>query len=152
MKSMRFILSVSLLIIFTFLYGIILIIVHQHPEFHTELKPMTFTVEYVNLVQYSNRDDLTGYVYLVSPNGKRHKISSMNLYQKVKNHIGQKVELEIEVTYFYDEDGKRIDKKEQFSKPIKVLNIYGEEQVYEESIKNIEVHRHTTVVPIPFYN
>ena len=75
MKSMRFILSVSLLIIFTFLQGVILIIVHQHPEFHTELKPMTFTVEYVNLVQYSNRDDLTGYVYLVSPNGKRYKIS-----------------------------------------------------------------------------
>ena len=44
---------------------------------------------------------------------ERYKISNMNLYQKVKNHIGQKVDLEIEVTYFYDEDGKRIDKKER---------------------------------------
>lgn len=86
---------------------------------------------------------------MLSPNGKRHKISSMDLYQNLKNHIGQKIDLEIEVTYYFDKNGKRIDKKEEFTKPINVLKIYGEEQSYEETINNVEIRRYTTVVPIP---
>lgn len=138
--------TVILILSFILLLGINFI---GPKEEYTELKSMTFTVQYVNLVQYSNFDDLSGYVYLLSPNGKRHKISSMDLYQNLKNHIGQKIDLEIEVTYYFDKNGKRIDKKEEFTKPINVLKIYGEEQSYEETINNVEIRRYPTVVPIP---
>lgn len=113
-----------------------------------ELKSIECTVNYVNLVKYSNSSTLHRYVYLTMPNGKEIEIEDKALYDVAKNHIGQKIKIEVSQTYFLRKDGKKHIVRNHIFRPVKVLEVEGEYQEYEEKIQNVE---RKTKVPIYFH-
>lgn len=114
----------------------------------SEAKSIECTVNYVSLVKYSNSSTLCRYVYLTMPNGKEIEIEDKALYDVVKNHIGQKIKIEVSQTYFLRKDGKKHIVRNHLVRPVKVLEVDGEYQEYEEKIQNVE---RKTKVPIYFH-
>lgn len=113
-----------------------------------EVKSIECTVNYVNLVKYSNSSTLHRYVYLSTPNGQKIEIEDKALYDVAKNHIGQKIKIEVNQTYFLNDDGRKHIVRNHIVRPVKVLEVYGEPQEYEEQIQNVE---RKTDVPIYFH-
>lgn len=107
-----------------------------------------FDVENVNLVQYSDRDYLTSFVYLKAPNGKRIKIEDFDLYNEVKWHIGQTVELRVRRKYTLKKNGNISDVHEDFVKPFVVIGFSGEAVEMKDKIHNVEVQKRMLVIPI----
>lgn len=103
-----------------------------------EVKSIECTVNYVNLVKYSNSSTLHRYVYLSTPNGQKIEIEDKALYDVAKNHIGQKIKIEVNQTYFLNDDGRKHIVRNHIVRPVKVLEVYGEPQEYEEQIQNVE--------------
>ena len=116
----------------------------------SELKSIECTVNYVNLVKYSNSSTLHRYVYLSTPNGKEIEIEDKGLYDVAKNHIGQKIKMEVKQTYFLNDDGKKHIVRNYLVRPVKVLGVEGEPQEYEEQIQNVEVRTRSTYVYVPY--
>ncbi|AEB14656.1 hypothetical protein [Treponema succinifaciens] len=114
----------------------------------SEAKSIECTVNYVSLVKYSNSSTLCRYVYLTMPNGKEIEIEDKALYDVAKNHIGQKIKIEVSQTYFLRKDGKKHIVRNHIFRPVKVLEVEGEYQEYEEKIQNVE---RKTEVPIYFH-
>ena len=115
-----------------------------------ELKSIECTVNYVNLVKYSNSSTLHRYVYLSTPNGKEIEIEDKGLYDVAKNHIGQKIKMEVKQIYFLNDDGKKHIVRNYLVRPVKVLGVEGEPQEYEEQIQNVEVRTRSTYVYVPY--
>ena len=65
-----------------------------------------------------------------------------------KNHIGQKIKIEVSQTYFLRKDGKKHIVRNHLVRPVKVLEVEGEYQEYEEKIQNVE---RKTEVPIYYF-
>ena len=114
----------------------------------SEAKSIECTVNYVSLVKYSNSSTLCRYVYLSMPNGKEMEIEDKALYDAAKNHIGQKIKIEMNQTYFINDDGRKRIVRNHIVRPVKVLEVEGEAQEYEEKIQNVE---RKTKVPIYFH-
>lgn len=114
----------------------------------SEAKSIECTVNYVSLVEYSNSSTLCRYVYLSMPNGKEIEIEDKALYDVAKNHIGQKIKIEVNQTYFLRNDGKKHIVRNHLIKPVEVLEVEGEYQEYEEKIQNVE---RKTEVPIYYF-
>ena len=109
-----------------------------------------FDVENVNLVQYSTRSYLTGYVYLKAPNGKRYKVENLELYSEAKGHVGQAVGLKVKRNYRVKKDGSKVNMHEEFIKPFEIEGFSGEKADVKNEIQNVEVQR--TFIPfiVPF--
>lgn len=116
----------------------------------SEAKSIECTVNYVSLVKYSNSSTLCRYVYLTMPNGKEIEIEDKGLYDVAKNHIGQKIKMEVKQTYFLNDDGKKHIVRNYLVRPVKVLGVEGEPQEYEEQIQNVEVRTRSTYVYVPY--
>lgn len=115
-----------------------------------EVKSIECTVNYVNLVQYSSSSTLSRYVYLSMPNGKEITIEDDKaLYDVAKNHIGQKIKIEVSQTYFLSDDGRKHIVRNHLVRPVKVLEVEGEAQEHEEKIQNVELRTRSTYVYIP---
>lgn len=106
-----------------------------------------FEIQRVNLVQYSNKDSLTGYVYLKAPNGREITIKDLSFYEQVKQHVHQKVELKIKRSYVLNKEGKKTHVNEEFIEPFEIVAFSGEETAFDEHINNVEVQRRTVVIP-----
>lgn len=117
-------------------------------DMKSEAKSIECTVNYVSLVKYSNSSTLCRYVYLTMPNGKEIEIEDKALYDVAKNHIGQKIKIEVSQTYFLRKDGKKHIVRNHLVRPVKVLEVEGEYQEYEEKIQNVE---RKTEVPIYYF-
>lgn len=118
----------------------------------SEAKSIECTVNYVSLVKYSDSSTLCRYVYLSTPNGKEMEIEDKGLYDVAKNHIGQKIKMEVKQTYFLNDDGKKHIVRNYLVRSVKVLGVEGEPQEYEEQIQNVERKRFTeTEVPIYYF-
>jgi len=116
----------------------------------SEAKSIECTVNYVNLVKYSNSSTLHRYVYLSMPNGQEIEIEDKGLYDVAKNHIDQKIRIAVNQTYFLNDDGKKHIVRNHLVRPVKVLEVYGEAQEYEEQIQNLEVRTSSTYVHVPY--
>lgn len=116
----------------------------------SEAKSIECTVNYVSLVKYSNSSTLHRYVYLSTLNGKEIEIEDKGLYDVAKNHIGQKIKMEVKQTYFLNDDGKKNIVRNYLVRPVKVLGVEGETQEYEERIQNVEVRTRSTYVLVPY--
>ena len=115
-------------------------------EKKSELKSIDCTVNYVNLVKYSSSSNLYRYVYLSTPNGKEIEIEDKALYDVAKNHIGQKIKIEVTQTYFLRNDGRKHIVRNRIFRPVKVLEVEGEAHEYEERIQEVQ-----SKVPTYFY-
>lgn len=114
----------------------------------SEAKSIECTVNYVSLVKYSDSSTLHRYVYLSTPNGQEIEIEDKALYDVAKNHIGQKIRIAVKQTYFLNDNGKKHIVRNYLVRPVKVLDVEGEAQEYEEKIQNVE---RKTEVPVYFY-
>ena len=131
------------LVIFVIAYGLNFL-----GEEKREVKSIECTVNYVNLVKYSDSSTLRRYVYLSIPNGKEIEIDDKALYDVAKNHIGQKIKIEMSQTYFLSDDGRKHIVRNHLVRPIKVLEVEGEAQEHEEKIQNVEIQTRSTYIPI----
>lgn len=138
--------------VFLILFALLLFVIAYGLNFlgdkKSEAKSIECTVNYVSLVKYSNSSNLCRYVYLSMPNGKEIEIEDKALYDVAKNHIGQKIKIEVNQTYFLNDDGRKHIVRNHIVRPVKVLEVYGEPQEYEEQIQNVE---RKTDVPIYFH-
>lgn len=128
-----------------------IVIVNDFQRYKTEEVSIVFTIQNVNLVQYSNRNYLTAYTYLKAPNGREISIketsSSRELYEVAKNHIGQDIELLVKEKYYLNKNGEKENIEHKIKFPIQILKIEGEDVEYVENISNVEVQRRLVVVP-----
>ena len=65
-----------------------------------------------------------------------------------KNHIGQKIKIEVNQPYFLRNDGRKHIVRNYLVRPVKVLDVEGEAQEYEEKIQNVE---RKAKVPVYFH-
>ncbi|WP_297645845.1 hypothetical protein [uncultured Treponema sp.] len=141
-KIICFFVFLILFALLLFVYGLNL------GEKKSESKSIECTVNYVSLVKYSNSSTLCRYVYLSMPKGKEIEIEDNALYDVAKNHIGQKIKIEINQIYFLRNDGKKHIVRNHLIRPVKVLGVEGETQEYEERIQYVERKRE---VPIYYF-
>lgn len=141
-KIICFFVLLTALLMFVIAYGL-----NCLGEKKREVKSIECTVNYVNLVQYSNSSTLSRYVYLSMPNGKEITIEDDKaLYDVAKNHIGQKIKIEVSQTYFLSDDGRKHIVRNRIFRPVKVLEVEGEAHEYEERIQEVQ-----SKVPTYFY-
>ena len=130
---------------------ICIVIVNDFQRYKTEEVSIVFTIQNVNLVQYSNSNYLTAYTYLKAPNGRELSVketsSSRKLYEVAKNHIGQDIELLVKEKYHLNKNGEKENIEHKIKFPIQILKIEGEDVEYVENISNVEVQRRFVVVP-----
>ena len=141
-KIICFFVFLILFALLLFVYGLNL------GEKKSESKSIECTVNSVSLVKYSNSSTLCRYVYLSMPKGKEIEIEDNALYDVAKNHIGQKIKIEINQIYFLRNDGKKHIVRNHLIRPVKVLGVEGETQEYEERIQYVERKRE---VPIYYF-
>lgn len=130
---------------------ICIVMVNEFQRYKTEEVSIVFTIQNVNLVQYSNSNYLTVYTYLKAPNGRELSVketsSSRKLYEVAKNHIGQDIELLVKEKYYLNKNGEKENIEHKIKFPIQILKIEGEDVEYVENISNVEVQRRFVVVP-----
>ena len=142
-----------LICIFAFVMSSIfcIVMVNEFQRYKTEEVSIVFTIQNVNLVQYSNSNYLTAYTYLRAPNGRELSVketsSSRKLYEVAKNHIGQDIELLVKEKYYLNKNGEKENIEHKIKFPIQILKIEGEDVEYVENISNVEVQRRFVVVP-----
>ena len=128
-----------------------IVMVNEFQRYKTEEVSIVFTIQNVNLVQYSNSNYLTAYTYLKAPNGRELSVketsSSRKLYEVAKNHIGQDIELLVKEKYYLNKNGEKENIEHKIKFPIQILKIEGEDVEYVENISNVEVQRRFVVVP-----
>lgn len=128
-----------------------IVIVNEFQRYKTEEVSIVFTIQNVNLVQYSDTNYLTAYTYLKAPNGREIPIketsSSRELYEVAKNHIGQDIELLVKEKYYLNKNGQKENIEHKIKFPIQILKIEGEDVEYIENISNVEVQHRFMVVP-----
>lgn len=146
------------------LFSVLIVISGKDYEYKEDVVDIEFVVKNVNLVQYSNRDGLTSFVYLEAPNGKKVTVKNLEFYELMKHHIGQRVVLQVNREYNENaRNGKRVGIKEYLSNnpdslktflrgntncPV-IVRMEGDEQPYEDRIQNVEVQTRTSTVVIP---
>ena len=128
-----------------------IVMVNEFQRYKTEEVSIVFTIQNVNLVQYSNSNYLTAYTYLKAPNGRELSVketsSSRKLYEVAKNHIGQDIELLVKEKYYLNKNGEKENIEHKIKFPIQILKIEGEDVEYVENISNVEVQHRFMVVP-----
>lgn len=134
------------LILFALLLFVIAYGLNCLGEKKSEVNSIECTVNYVSLIKYSDSSTLHRYVYLSMPNGKEIEIEDKVLYDVAKNHIGQKIKIEVTQTYFLRNDGRKHIVRNRIFRPVKVLEVEGEAHEYEERIQEVQ-----SKVPTYFY-
>ncbi len=95
-----------------------------------------FTIDdvYAATNDYGN---LFRYVSLIAPNGREVTVRDRELYKKLRNHIGQKVTLEVDRSYVLSKEGEKLNPQEKLVEPYIIRSIDGDAQKPAEKAVDI---------------
>lgn len=96
-----------------------------------------FTIDDVYATPGIN-ENFSRYVCLIAPNGREVTVRDRELYRKLRNHVGQKVTLEVDRSYVLSKEGEKLNPNEKLVQPYVIRHIEGEIQKPAEKALDIE--------------
>jgi len=82
-------------------------------------------------------ENFSRYVCLIAPNGREVTVRDRELYRRLRNHVGQKVILEVDRSYVLSKKGDKENPQEKLVEPYIIRSIDGEAQKPAEKALDI---------------